>query len=763
MTITLNSSHPLVVDGSLVALIGVDSDNTIKDFVTPSRTLTLSASCPAIASGTYGRHFETIGSGTFNFFGLTISPSIGPVMTGDPDGACIFIAFDAVLGGNGTGGTGPVLTGYLNSSGAGLDMKYDPSTGKMGVAPPDASGSLVYSNATLSSGAHTFAVARLGDGTDNSRTYVDGVLDRTDSNTGVFASNNGGAAAVGGMAGQGYVNARFVYLAWFNRALTSTEISDLNSSLTGSNAFALVDTGASGISATIASSSGSTTDATFGESVPAQITSASTTKSDGVGSLSIPAALNGATATVSNGTGSESIPAVGNSATATTANGTGSESIPSTITTASTSYSGPAPTAGELAPPPPPPPVSYRRGGGARFIVTPPPQKRAERWSPPKDVADFPVGRGVIECSIESGVATRAAATGDVAIVAAIESGSAVEATAFAGLVINSEIESASATEVDVVMDAPDAELEAFLLELMAGNTMVKYSIEPIQNETIYLQVGKANKQAPINNERKDVKKNRIKMKSLLSKFFKKEKPALIKALSKLLEPVEKSTFTKALSMCLEPVEKVSAGKKKKIDAAVDAMAWEDLVPDAAVVIGSMTASGAEAALKSVGMEMPVPGPATQFAQDRSAELVGMKWVDGELVENPNAKWAITDSTREMIQTMTADAIDSGMSTDEFASMMEDSFAFSSERAEMIARTEMAMADTAGQLEGWKASEVVQGTEWTTAEDDAVSDECQLNADAGVVPLGELYPSGDAAPPAHPNCRCALIAALVDE
>jgi hypothetical protein len=33
---------------------------------------------------------------------------------------------------------------------------------------------------------------------------------------------------------------------------------------------------------------------------------------------------------------------------------------------------------------------------------------------------------------------------------------------------------------------------------------------------------------------------------------------------------------------------------------------------------------------------------------------------------------------------------------------------------------------------------------------------CEANAAAGLVPIGQPFPSGDPYPPAHPNCRCAL-------
>lgn len=193
---------------------------------------------------------------------------------------------------------------------------------------------------------------------------------------------------------------------------------------------------------------------------------------------------------------------------------------------------------------------------------------------------------------------------------------------------------------------------------------------------------------------------------------------------------------------------------------------WDELVPDVAAVLEQIGTAGALAALEQIGAndaDVAFGPQVTTWAQDRAAEMVGKKWVDGALVDNPKAEWVISDSTREMIQALVASATDEGLTMDELSASLQDSFAFSEERAFMIARTETRLADSAGQMEAYVSSGVVEGTEWSTSNDDLVSDECNENADAGVVPLGELYPSGDAAPPSHPNCRCCLIAALVPD
>lgn len=97
--------------------------------------------------------------------------------------------------------------------------------------------------------------------------------------------------------------------------------------------------------------------------------------------------------------------------------------------------------------------------------------------------------------------------------------------------------------------------------------------------------------------------------------------------------------------------------------------------------------------------------------------------------------------------------------------------------SEMVARTESARAQNMGQVEAWKQSGVVSGTEWS-----ASPDCCEYCAemDGRTVNLGETYfdqggsleiPGADGegtrsmnfgyeeieGPPLHPNCRCVLL------
>jgi len=209
--------------------------------------------------------------------------------------------------------------------------------------------------------------------------------------------------------------------------------------------------------------------------------------------------------------------------------------------------------------------------------------------------------------------------------------------------------------------------------------------------------------------------------------------------------------------------------------AGVDFAGWSVLVGDIGPILEAIVADGSYAALEQVGIDVLAAEGATgivnayaqAYARDRAAELVGMRYDGlGRLVENPSAQWAIDDSTRDFLRGAVSDAIEGGWSNDKLAGAIADSYGFSDERAMTIARTETQMAANAGALSGYKASGAVAAKQWITAEDDLVEEDCLDNAAAGVdgdgvLPLDDDYPSGDDAPPAHPNCRC-VISPVVD-
>ena len=203
----------------------------------------------------------------------------------------------------------------------------------------------------------------------------------------------------------------------------------------------------------------------------------------------------------------------------------------------------------------------------------------------------------------------------------------------------------------------------------------------------------------------------------------------------------------------------------KSVQAALDSQdwSWEDLpgLVEPALV-GIAVPAGLDA-VSELGLFTPetlklVTARATAFAKDRAAELVGMKYIDGELVENPNAEWSIAETTRDTLRELITDAMERGDSNYDLKKSIMESTAFDSDRAENIARTESAIADVQGQLAGWKESGVVGGKQWLTAPD--CCDECQA-MDGVIVDLDDEFEEGD--PPLHPQCRCDVLAVLNDD
>lgn len=154
---------------------------------------------------------------------------------------------------------------------------------------------------------------------------------------------------------------------------------------------------------------------------------------------------------------------------------------------------------------------------------------------------------------------------------------------------------------------------------------------------------------------------------------------------------------------------------------------------------------------------------ASEYAKTRSAELVGRKWVNGKLVQNPNAKWRITDTTRDGIQSLVEKAYETGLTPAALKEELKNNYVFSDSRASMIARTELNFASSNGTLSGWKNSGVVEYKEWIVGDDHEDEDECSDNEDAGLIPIEDDFPSGDDSPPAHPNCNCSMSATLFEQ
>ncbi len=116
-----------------------------------------------------------------------------------------------------------------------------------------------------------------------------------------------------------------------------------------------------------------------------------------------------------------------------------------------------------------------------------------------------------------------------------------------------------------------------------------------------------------------------------------------------------------------------------------------------------------------------------------------------------------------MIASEIAESLDAGETLDETIDRLQDIYAFSDDRAELIARTEIGSANQHGALESMRFAQDygLEIQKYWSADADPC-DDCKENEDASPIPLDEDFPSGDDAPEAHPNCKCSLISVVED-
>lgn len=188
---------------------------------------------------------------------------------------------------------------------------------------------------------------------------------------------------------------------------------------------------------------------------------------------------------------------------------------------------------------------------------------------------------------------------------------------------------------------------------------------------------------------------------------------------------------------------------------------WADLIPE---ILPLLTATAEEAATEQLlglgiteasdaSMWTKVLDEAQQYASTRSAELVGKKILkDGTIIDNPNASWSISETTREHLRSLGEQTIENGWTVNQTQSKIIQDEAFSPARALNISRTERAFARGRGTHIASKNAGM-KYKDWLLGEE--ACEICQANAAQGRIPIDEEFASGDDCVPAHPSCRCA--------
>lgn len=247
----------------------------------------------------------------------------------------------------------------------------------------------------------------------------------------------------------------------------------------------------------------------------------------------------------------------------------------------------------------------------------------------------------------------------------------------------------------------------------------------------------------------------------------KKARKRMEKLLTEFLSTAAESVAG-VISKKVKKLAKIDPDDEAKIEylaaAAYEIIDWQSIVDDVEDELEESADDGAsngfaQLEISDTDMISAVNTIAADFAHERAAEMVGMKWVDGKLVENPDAKWAISETTREDIKDLVEQAFQGETPLTDLVEQIKESATFSEARAEMIARTEVSRAQVLGNVEAWKQTGLVKKVKWQTSLLEPC-DICEENEDQEVT-LGKPFHTGDEYPPAHPNCRCVLVVGAI--
>jgi len=152
---------------------------------------------------------------------------------------------------------------------------------------------------------------------------------------------------------------------------------------------------------------------------------------------------------------------------------------------------------------------------------------------------------------------------------------------------------------------------------------------------------------------------------------------------------------------------------------------------------------------------------AEAWAGMRAAELVGATPnLAGDLVRDQHAERSILGSTQRMLASLVRGNGASAGSVSSLADALDADLAevFSDARAERIAQFEIDSASNYGVQAAISAASDTQPLLrkfWFSLID--CCPVCEANTAAGAISAKDDFPSGDPAPPNHPNCRCSLV------
>jgi Phage Mu protein F like protein len=156
--------------------------------------------------------------------------------------------------------------------------------------------------------------------------------------------------------------------------------------------------------------------------------------------------------------------------------------------------------------------------------------------------------------------------------------------------------------------------------------------------------------------------------------------------------------------------------------------------------------------------QVNVPSRDDLFGQVNGRAVAWAKENGGELVSG------IEDTTRSDMASLISKGLQENIGLDAIADRIASAYSFSEDRADLIARDQVARANQQGALLGMREAQkagVKLKKEWVPDAD--ACEDCTENGDEGPIDLDEQFPSEDDTAPAHPNCRCSVVSVVEEE
>jgi SPP1 gp7 family putative phage head morphogenesis protein len=229
-----------------------------------------------------------------------------------------------------------------------------------------------------------------------------------------------------------------------------------------------------------------------------------------------------------------------------------------------------------------------------------------------------------------------------------------------------------------------------------------------------------------------------------------RDRPLVVHALA-AIEAILRNFLTHLalrLAITARGIHKAEEGKDDPVTGAAESADWSSVEDGARPHLHTVAKDGARIGLDQVG------GPLERLLSQADPRAIA--WANERAAEFVTE---ISETTRDDVRDLVARALEEGWSNDTLADELLNAGAFSAARAEMIARTESAGADIAGNVIGWQASGLVTEKEWIVADANECDACAEMNGEK--VAIDEEFPEGD--PPLHPNCRCDLLPVLAEE